>query len=161
MIIIAKLVHPVDGYIILKVKSGRWCIDRAQWGDFATTKSAKTLVGGWYLPAGYVEINEKPHCAAEREVFEEAGLRIKTNGFIDVSYFDDDPRENGILLLYGCAVVGGSLMTSTEILEYGIFTPDQIPDNIAGAGHKRAIQTWISGFTTASWDSNYGCNLME
>lgn len=144
-----------------QLKVGAGALIELNGGILLQRRAQKPWLGCWYLPAGYVEINEKPHYTAEREVFEEAGLRIKTNGLIDVSYFDDDPRENGILLLYGCAVVGGSLMTSTEILEYGIFTPDQIPDNITGAGHKRAIQTWISGFTTASWDSNYGCNLME
>lgn len=33
--------------------------------------------GNWYMPAGFVEVDEQPEDAAVRETFEETGLRVE------------------------------------------------------------------------------------
>ncbi len=96
----------------------------------------------WYLPAGYVEADEDPEEAAIREVFEEVGLRIAITRLWKVYYFDDDPRGNGILIVYRCSVQAGILTTSAEIDGFEYFSKDQLPELIAGAGHRQAVDDW-------------------
>ncbi|MFX0114549.1 MAG: NUDIX domain-containing protein [Candidatus Hodarchaeota archaeon] len=54
----------------------------------------------WNLPAGYVEIDEHPSQAVVREVKEETGLDVTMESLINIYFFDDDPRGNGILIVY-------------------------------------------------------------
>lgn len=72
-------------------------------------RSRQPWRGSWNLPAGYVEVDEDPAGAAERETFEETGLQVKTSELLGTYYFDDDPRGNGVLLLYACVVMEGDL----------------------------------------------------
>jgi ADP-ribose pyrophosphatase YjhB (NUDIX family) len=99
--------------------------------------------GLWCLPAGYVEVDESPARAAEREAREETGLQVSAGDLFDVYFFEDDPRGNGVLVLYECSVLGGELETNGENLEYGYFSPEEIPAEITGAGHQAALQDWV------------------
>lgn len=99
----------------------------------------------WYLPAGYVEVDENPREAARREVFEETGLVVKVGRLLGGYYFDDDPRGNGFLLIYECRMRSGNLILTPETNEAGYFSREQLPRPLAGAGHKQAILDWKSG----------------
>ncbi|HWQ05394.1 MAG TPA: NUDIX hydrolase [Longilinea sp.] len=99
----------------------------------------------WYLPAGYVEIDEDPRVAARREVLEETGLIVHAGQLLGGYYFDDDPRGNGFLLIYECRVWSGELILTPETNEAGFFSREQLPQPLAGAGHERAILDWRSG----------------
>jgi len=96
----------------------------------------------WYLPAGYVESDESPSEAVIREVYEETRLSIKVNKLNDLYYFNDDPRGNGILLVYDCTICKGNATVTEEAKEIGYFCPSEIPPSLAGAGHAHAIQKW-------------------
>ncbi len=93
----------------------------------------------WYIPAGYVEIEETPEEAVLREVQEEAGFQVSILNFHSMLSYQDDPRGNGIILFYRCQKLGGEFVANEEISEYGFFALDQIPANIAGAGHRTMI----------------------
>jgi len=101
--------------------------------------------GCWYLPAGYMEVDETPARTAEREMLEETGLEVRAAHLFDVYFFDDDPRGNGVLILYAASVTGGHLRGSAEGAEVRFFAPEEIPENLAGAGHDRAVQAWLAG----------------
>jgi len=101
--------------------------------------------GCWYIPAGYVEADEPPARAAEREVLEETGLLVRTTGLRDLYYFDDDPRGSGLLIVYECHLLGGQPTVTAEALAYGFFGPAELPSPLAGAGHERAIPAWAAG----------------
>ena len=96
----------------------------------------------WYMPAGYVESDESPIDAVIREVSEETKLDIKVNELLDVYYFDDDPRGNGILIVYTCEIINGKPSKTDEANDIGYFSTDKLPTLIAGAGHLRAVQKW-------------------
>jgi ADP-ribose pyrophosphatase YjhB (NUDIX family) len=40
--------------------------------------------GGWTLPGGWVDVNEPPSRAAEREVWEESGYRVKAHRLLSI-----------------------------------------------------------------------------
>lgn len=98
--------------------------------------------GDWNLPAGYVEADEAPADAAVRETREETGLKIQVGALLSEYFFNDDPRGNGLLLVYHGMVTGGQLKTTPETEEAAYFGPDELPENICGAGHRRAVAAW-------------------
>ena len=99
--------------------------------------------GAWNLPAGYCEVDEPPRVAAIRETAEETGLQVEAGRLVDAYFFDDDPRGNGLLLVYEADVVGGELQTDgTESVEAGFFSPEQMPTPLCGGGHDQAILAW-------------------
>jgi ADP-ribose pyrophosphatase YjhB (NUDIX family) len=86
----------------------------------------------WNLPAGYVEAHEAPLQAVVREVHEETGLRVEPQGLAGVYYFDDDPRGNGILIVYACRPVGGALRDTREGVASAFFGVNDLPEDLAG-----------------------------
>jgi len=100
--------------------------------------------GCWCLPAGYLEVDEKPRAGAERETFEETGLVVQTGRLLEVYFFADDPRGNGLLILYAAEILSGELRGSPEGREVAFFAPQDLPSQLAGGQHDRAIQLWRS-----------------
>ena len=98
--------------------------------------------GAWNLPAGYCEVDESPPQTAAREVLEETGLRVEIGTLEDVYSFDDDPRGNGILILYRCRVIDGMLGDTSEAINPTYFAADEIPGKLAGGAHDKAILAW-------------------
>ncbi len=105
-------------------------------------RASAPFQGTWNLPAGYVEADEPPSRAAEREVLEETGLQVRARRLVEAVYFDDDPRGNGILLVYACEILGGEPRPNAESLEIRLFAPQEIPANLCGAGHREAVLRW-------------------
>jgi tRNA(Arg) A34 adenosine deaminase TadA/ADP-ribose pyrophosphatase YjhB (NUDIX family) len=99
----------------------------------------------WNLPAGYVEADESPEAAAVRETYEETGLEVVVDGLVGVYFFADDPRGNGIMVLYRCRETGGRLAASEEGVAPAWFAPAEIPPHLAGGGHDQAVRAWAGG----------------
>jgi len=96
----------------------------------------------WNLPAGYAEADESPVQTVVREVHEETGLQVKVEGLVDVYFFDDDPRGNGILIVYQCHFTDGDLKERSEAVNPTFFPRDGVPENLAGGGHDQAVRAW-------------------
>lgn len=107
------------------------------------------FAGAWNLPAGYCEADEPPPATAAREAAEETGLQVQVGRLVDAYFFDDDPRGNGLLLVYEAQAVDGDLEeehwvppSPGEVADAGFFTPDHLPEPLCGGGHDRAIEAW-------------------
>ncbi len=96
----------------------------------------------WNLPSGYVEYDESPSHAAVREVFEESGLQVMIKRLLNIYFFADDPRGNGVLIVYKCQILGGELRATSEAIHPTFFAPQNLPENLAGGGHDQAIHAW-------------------
>jgi len=104
--------------------------------------------GYWNIPAGYVESDEHPKGAGKREAFEETGLVVAIGELLKAYYYSDDPRGNGVALIYKADIVGGELRVDHESNAARYFRWQEIPANLAGGGHDQVILEWRSKFTT-------------
>jgi len=99
--------------------------------------------GAWNLPAGFCEADEAPVVTAAREALEETGLQVRVGPLAGAYYFDDDPRGNGLLLVYEADIIGGTLRSDgREGVSLGFFQPGALPDPLCGGGHDQAIRDW-------------------
>ena len=105
-------------------------------------------VGGWTLPAGYVEWDETPEQAAVRETNEETGLQVVSAGLFGVfpwrhEFNDGQSHDNGVLIVYLATVAGGELQSGDDAQAVGWFAPDALPEQIAFSSHRVALAIWL------------------
>lgn len=141
-----RLVCPACGYVHyrqLKVGAGSLVIREGALLLVQRGPDVAAFPGAWCLPAGYCEPDEPPALMAIRETEEETGLQVLSTCLLGTYYFDDDPRGNGLLLVYEAELAGGRLHTDgRETVAAGFFAPDQLPEPLCGGGHNQAIHTW-------------------
>lgn len=98
----------------------------------------------WYLPAGYLEVDEEPQQAAVREAREETGLNVKILGLAGIYTYNDDPRGNGIVFLYDAEVSEGELKLSSETLDVGYYSVEEISlMQLANMAAKKQVSDWL------------------
>jgi ADP-ribose pyrophosphatase YjhB (NUDIX family) len=100
--------------------------------------------GLWYVPSGFVEYGDDVEDTARREVLEETGLMVELGPLFGVYSYCDDPRQNGIIVLYRAGIVGGTLEAGDDASEVAFFANDALPPakQIAFATHRRALREW-------------------
>lgn len=114
-----------------------------------TTQDGKVLLvrrrmeperGKWSLPAGFLDHGEDPKQTAEREVYEETGLRVRIVALLDV--FTNPPGQGGasIFILYGAQLLGGEMIAGDDADAVGFFDLDELPD-LAFASTQAAIRS--------------------
>jgi len=83
--------------------------------------------GMWTLPAGFVDADEDPARAAERECLEETGLQVRTTGVMDVIAGREHPRGADILIVYSAAPIGGELQANDDVDQAVYFSLHDLP----------------------------------
>ena len=87
--------------------------------------------GLWTLPGGWIDIDESPSTAAEREIFEESGYLTKATKVLaiyDRNKHDHPPFPHHYYKLFlRCQLLGGEATTSIETDDIGFFDQDEIP----------------------------------
>jgi ADP-ribose pyrophosphatase YjhB (NUDIX family) len=92
--------------------------------------------GGWTMPGGWADVGDVPSEAAEREVWEEAGFRVKARKVIGV--YDANRVEgwysmyHSYKLVFYCEILSGEAQPSNETSEVQFFGMDEIPMNLSG-----------------------------
>jgi ADP-ribose pyrophosphatase YjhB (NUDIX family) len=93
--------------------------------------------GHWCLPSGFCELDEHPIDAAERETWEEAGVRVCVTGYIGIwiKPYADEPRlesDRAFVVYYHARPTGEQgVPDPREISEVGWFDPDELPEELA------------------------------
>ena len=105
--------------------------------------------GGWCLPCGWVEPNEKPLETVIREVREETGLEIEVKQLVGVFTRMPNARygpHTMIAIVHLCEVAGGELTLSHEGLALRYWSIDEVQN--WHATHERyaraAYEMWKS-----------------
>lgn len=93
------------------------------------------LDGGWTMPGGWADVGDVPSQAAEREVWEEAGFRVKARKVIGI--YDGNrigPLElfHAFKIVFLCELLGGEARSSSETSAVAFFGPDEIPPILSG-----------------------------
>ncbi len=70
--------------------------------------------GMWTLPAGFVDADEDPARAAERECLEETGLRVRATRVLDVIAGREHPRGADFVIVYRGERVSGDLQAADD-----------------------------------------------
>jgi ADP-ribose pyrophosphatase YjhB (NUDIX family) len=100
--------------------------------------------GGWALPAGFVDYDEDPARAAERETLEETGLIVQTDRLIDVLYRPDADGLADIVIAYGAQVIGGMLGAADDAEDASWFSAEALPP-LALETTRKVIGAWLAG----------------
>ena len=99
----------------------------------------------WSLPGGWCDVGYTPTETAEKEAFEEAGIKVKVNRLLAV--FDKKCHDHPEDLFYSykifleCTAKNYEIATGMETLDVGFFKQDELPElstprNTAGQIHK-------------------------
>lgn len=95
----------------------------------------EVLDGAWTFPGGWADVGETPRQAAEREVFEEAGLHVRAIRLIGV--YDANRVEEAMSvfhaykLVFQCEALSGELATSSETSEVAFFPISSLPEPLS------------------------------
>lgn len=88
--------------------------------------------GLWTVPGGWADVNDSPHEAAEREVWEESGFRVRAKKLAAVYDRAKHPHEPPLpfhvyKMFFVCEILGGEATPSRETPEVGFFALDALP----------------------------------
>lgn len=83
--------------------------------------------GLWTIPAGFVNAQEDPARAAERECLEETGLVIEVTALVDVIGGREHSRGADIVIVYRGRITGGSLQAGDDADRAEFFAYDSLP----------------------------------
>jgi ADP-ribose pyrophosphatase YjhB (NUDIX family) len=92
--------------------------------------------GGWTLPGGWADVGDVPSEAAEREVWEEAGFRVKAHklvGVYDANRLGPLELFHAFKLVFLCELIEGTARTSSETSEVVFFSQNELPGILSGA----------------------------
>lgn len=90
---------------------------------------------GWTMPGGWADVGDIPSKAAEREVWEEAGFRVKAErviGVYDANRINPLEIFHAFKIVFLCTILDGEARPSIETAEVAFFGEDAIPDRLSG-----------------------------
>ncbi len=91
--------------------------------------------GGWTLPGGWADVGDVPSEASEREVWEEAGFKVKARrvvGIYDCNRFGPVELFHAFKLVFLCDLLSGQPTPSNETTEVAFFAQQDIPGELSG-----------------------------
>jgi ADP-ribose pyrophosphatase YjhB (NUDIX family) len=93
------------------------------------------LDGGWTMPGGWADVGDVPSEAIEREVFEEAGFKVKARkliGLYDANRTGPLEIFHAFKLIFLCDLLSGEASPSDETSEVAFFAFDELPTPLSG-----------------------------
>jgi len=91
--------------------------------------------GGWTMPGGWADVGDTPSQSVEREVWEEAGLKVKASrmiGLYDCNRVGPLDVFHAYKVVFLCEIIDGQPRPSPETSEVAFFGPDEIPEPLSG-----------------------------
>jgi ADP-ribose pyrophosphatase YjhB (NUDIX family) len=116
----------------------------------------RTDNGRWCLPGGVINPGESVSEGCEREVFEETGLKVKTERLTGVYsnpdqmiVYPDGNKTHAIVLSLEVSLAGGNLGLSNETTDAGYFSIREAAQMDLFHGHAEFIRDILTGRTQA------------
>ncbi len=86
--------------------------------------------GKWAMPGGWVDLGNTPASAAEREVWEESGFRVKAEkvvAVIDANRIEPMEFYHAFKIIFLCELLDGEPQISHETMAVDFFAMDNLP----------------------------------
>jgi ADP-ribose pyrophosphatase YjhB (NUDIX family) len=84
-------------------------------------------LGMWSLPGGFMDGDEEPERAAERECREETGLEVVVTRLIAVMSDREFANSADLVIAYAAQVTGGALLAGDDAGDARFFRRDALP----------------------------------
>ncbi len=88
--------------------------------------------GKWTLPGGWIDVNEPPSLAAERETFEESGFEVKATRLLALwdKQKHDHPQQwpHAYKCFFLCDLIGGEPKLNKEVSAIDFFAINDLPE---------------------------------
>lgn len=101
----------------------------------------------WDIPGGFCESSEHPSATAQREVYEETGIKIRPTSFLGIWMDTYEPDESTMNVYYNAVPESDIAVTdidATEIADLGWFAAGDIPSEIAFPHHSLSVlDAWL------------------
>ena len=107
-------------------------------------RGVEPMQGYWAMPAGFMEYNEDPRKAAQREALEETGLDVHIGDILELIHTPDDGGLADIVIVYTASINGGSLQADDDADDTAWFSKDNVPD-VAFLPTQIIVQRWLDG----------------
>ena len=110
---------------------------------------------GWHLPGGGVEKNETTNSALEREIFEEAGIILKTPAKLHGIFtnFDAFPGDHIAVYIINDWEQPSIPKPNYEIIEQRFFAYPELPSEIAEGAKNRLKEVFDKAEISENWTS--------
>ncbi len=136
-----RRVCPVCGWVYYPKPNQASAVAILQGGGvLMVRRKHEPFQGQWTMPSGFLEYGESPEEAALREMREEIGVHVELTGLVDVLMERGDPRGLCLLVVYTGRIAGGELRAGDDAAEIRFFPLDQLPEEIAFAAHREALE---------------------
>lgn len=126
---IIRIFNSQDGYATPRVD-----VRGAMFHEGKLLMVRERLDGGWTMPGGWADVGDAPSEAVEREVLEEAGLRVKARkiiGIYDANRVGPLQLFHAFKVVFLCDRIGGKPRTGNETSEVSFFSADTVPINLS------------------------------
>lgn len=108
-------------------------------------RSIEPGYGLWCLPGGFVNEDEAPVDAAARECEEEIKAKVEIGGLLGVYHIVRGDGAGMVGIAFRASLrEGESPAPGHEMLEVGLFAPDNLPE-LAFGSHRQAVADWVRG----------------
>lgn len=113
----------------------------------------------WSLPGGWVDINDSPSTAVQREIFEETGFEtraVKLLAVFDRARHPHPPRPYSLYKLFiRCELTGGEPRTSIETGQAAFFAEDELPELSVGRVTPGQIARMFAHYRHPEWPTDF------
>ena len=103
----------------------------------------ETVDGKWALPGGWADVGYTATEVVVKEVFEEAGLKVKVSRLLAVLDKKCHPHPPDLYYVYKmfflCEEIGGELQKGMETSDVRFFSPDELPELSIGRNTKNQL----------------------
>lgn len=124
-----------------------------QGGVVLVQRNAPPFVGGWCLPRGFMEKDERPKESARREVYEETGLLVRVDRIL--AFCNPSPLNfelNQITAFYLAHVEGGELKAGDDAKDVRAFRRDEVPVNVCFGTDRMLIDDFFEDRLTPEYE---------
>jgi ADP-ribose pyrophosphatase YjhB (NUDIX family) len=115
--------------------------------------------GGWTLPGGWVDVNESPSRAVEREVWEESGYEVKATKLLavyDRNLHGHPAYIHHIYKLYfRCELTGGHPTDSHETSGARFFGQDELPPLSVARTTPEVLERMYAHYHHPDWPADF------